>query len=59
MTLGTWEEMTFQSTPGGCGQTLDEVRSGKHLACSGHYMSPIAKGEPVTDMADDQEGSVI
>lgn len=38
---------------------MDEVRSGKHLACSGHYMSPIAKGEPVTDMADDQEGSVI
>lgn len=59
MTLGSWEEMTFQSAPRGCRQTLDEVKSGKHLACSGHYMSPIAKGEPVTDMADDQEGLVI
>lgn len=44
---------------GGLRANIDEVRSGKHLACSGHYMSPIAKGEPVTDMADDQEGSVI
>lgn len=35
---------------------MDEVKSGKQLACSGHYLSPIAKGEPVTDMADDQEG---
>lgn len=35
---------------------MDEVRSGEHLACSGHDMSPVAKGELETDTADDPGG---
>lgn len=35
---------------------MDEVRSGEHLACSGYYMSPIAKGEPVIGIAGDPGG---
>lgn len=32
------------------------MRSGEHLACSRYYVSSIAEGEPLTDIADDPGG---